>query len=252
MSGKVAYGIHARWQRMCIGLWLGLLLAAGPGVHAAGAPAAQGEKIAWLWDGAVPPAWSTGHVAIVVHHIQLRGDKVLQRPRASSPPLPPGAKVTPVVHVDVYAREPPRDFAAARAVIVKAMLQAASQSNSGWVQLDLEALSSQRTAYLALVREIRAALPPTIKLSVTALAWWCRGPQWLDGIAADEVVPMYFRMGAEGARLKQVLAEQPRRLHARCAGTAGFSMQEPVPAAVAARYGRTYWFDEGGWRTPAP
>jgi hypothetical protein len=129
------------------------------------------------------------------------------------------------------------------------VLAAARASTSGWVQLDLEARPSQRDDYRALVARLRARLPAATRLSVTALAWWCRAPAWLDGLAADEVVPMFFRMGRDNQALRTIVADSPQTLHPLCrAASAGFSRQEPFAAAVVARYRHVYWFDEKGWR----
>ena len=49
--------------------------------------------------------------------------------------------------------------------------------------------------------------------------------------------------------LRGIVATHPALLHPLCrAGSAGFSRQEVFPPAVAARYRRTFWFDEKAWR----
>ncbi len=205
--------------------------------------------IAWLWKDAALPAWSKEKVAVVDRHILLSGDMISQRPGAQPRRLPRGAKVIPVVHVELDLLKPAANLRAASPLIIKAMQSAARATTSGWVQLDLEARPSQRADYRALVQELRAVLPPHIKFSVTALAWWCRSPAWLDDLAADEVVPMFFKMGRDNVALRDVVAQQPMVLHPTCRkGSAGFSRQEPFPPAVIARYAQTYWFDYHGWR----
>lgn len=207
------------------------------------------ERVAWLWDGPAMPAWSQAHVAVVVQHVLLRGNEILVRPRPQAPHLADGTRVTPVVHVEVSAVQAPVLGQRQREVIVRAVRRAADHSSSGWVQLDLEARPSQRAFYVSTLRELRAVLPAQVKLSVTALGWWCRSPDWLDELPVDEVVPMFFRMGRDSAELKRLLAEEPMRLHRLCRqGAAGFSMQEPVDAAIPARYARSYWFDGRRWR----
>jgi hypothetical protein len=205
--------------------------------------------IAWLWKDAAPPAWSQARVAVVDRHILLSGDMVRERPGAKPRRLPAGTEVTPVVHVELDPLRPAVSLRAATPVIITAMKSAALATTSGWVQLDLEARPSQRADYRALVREIRSVLPAKIQLSVTALAWWCRSPAWLDGLAANEVVPMFFKMGRDGEAVRALVALQPSALHPLCrAGSAGFSPQEPFDRAVIARYAQTYWFDYHGWR----
>lgn len=195
------------------------------------------------------PEWSQAHVAVVVQHVLLRGPDILVRPRPQAPLLGPKTLVTPVVHVEMSLVQPPMLAERQRQVIVDAVQRAAERSSSGWVQLDLEARPSQRAFYVATLRELRAALPAETRLSITALAWWCRSPDWLDELPVDEVVPMFFRMGRDGAALRHLLADEPQRLHRQCRqGSAGFSVQEPVDAATVARYDRSYWFDDRRWR----
>ena len=207
------------------------------------------DAIAWLWKDASIPAFSRVAVAVVDRHVWLAGDKVLVRPGARPRALARATAVIPVVHVEIDPLRPPASLRAAEPVVLDAMRSAARASTSGWVQLDLEARPSQRPDYRELVQKIRTALPHEVKLSVTALAWWCRSGAWLDGLAADEVVPMFFRMGRDKAALRGIVARQPGALHPLCrAGSAGFSRQEAFPQEVAARYRRTYWFDETAWK----
>ena len=212
-------------------------------------PGALAQQTAWLWDEAHLPAWSTREAAVLQRHILLSGDDILLRPRKRWPALPPSTLVTPVLHVEVSTVNPPVDIEKSRAIIVSAMMDAAARSSSGWVQLDMEAKPSQRVFYRSLVQDIRTALPPQLKLSVTALAWWCRAPAWLDGLAADEVVPMFFRMGKDSAAMRAILEQSPATLHASCrAGSAGFSPQEPFARAINERYAKNYWFDRYAWK----
>jgi hypothetical protein len=212
-------------------------------------PEPPAGAIAWLWRDAPVPAFSRATIAVVDRHIWLAGDKVLVRPGARPRSLARETRVIPVVHVEIDPLHPPPGLQAAQDTVLAAMQSAARASTSGWVQLDLEARPSQRADYRDLVHRIRAALPGDVRLSVTALGWWCRAPAWLDGLAADEVVPMFFRMGRDNAALRGIVTAQPQLLHPLCrAGSAGFSRQEAFPPGVAARYRRTFWFDERGWR----
>lgn len=212
-------------------------------------PQPPAGAIAWLWRDAPVPAFSHATVAVVDRHVWLAGDKVLVRPGARPQRLARAARVIPVVHVEIDPLHPPAGLAAARDTVLAAMHSAARASTSGWVQLDLEARPSQRADYRDLVHRIRAALPDGMRLSVTALGWWCRAPAWLDGLEADEVVPMFFRMGRDDQALRAIVTAGPGLLHPLCrAGSAGFSRQEAFPPFVAARYRRTFWFDERGWR----
>lgn len=234
------------------GLWRFLitwLLAGSAAVAGAQEARLAAEQIAWLWDKSALPEWSKGHAAVVIEHIHLTGEDVRRRPRLDRPPLLASTRITPVVHVEISTVRPPVGLERSRELILDAMRRATTLSTSGWVQLDMEARPSHRNFYHSLVKDIKATLPPTIRLSVTALAWWCRSGAWLDGLAADEVVPMVFRMGKDAELLRQIWSEAPERLHLRCrAGAIGQAVQEPLAADVSKRYGRIYAFDAKHWR----
>jgi len=193
----------------------------------------------------MPPPDATAW-AVTVTQMRLTPDGIDERPRLRGYPAPDGRPVTPVIHVDPL---PAREAGSAlndiqQTAIVARVLDAASRSTSGWVQFDFEAVPSQRDSYHALVRRLRAALPASTKLSVTLLAWQCRSRAWMDPIAADEVVPMFFRLGRDAARWQKELADGARTLHPRCRNeAAGFSPQDTPPAEWQRRWPKRYWFN---------
>lgn len=210
-------------------------------------------NIPWIWDRNWSAHAQAVEVALLVDNLELRGNVLRQRPRLQSPPIFASTLVTPVVHVEYSLLEPPLEPGAFNDVIRDRVLAAASRSTSGWVQLDFEARPSGREAYLRLVHSIRQLLPERIRLSVTVLAWWCQGGAWLDTLDADEVVPMFFRMGRDASRLRALLQNTPAMLHPRCSnGAIGLSRQEPQLNNVTARYARRYWFDYKGWKEISP
>jgi hypothetical protein len=112
------------------------------------------------------------------------------------------------------------------------------------VQVDFDAVESQRRLYLDLLRAIRAALDRDLPLSMTALASWCAGDRWLQNAPVDEIVPMLFRMGADadflrGAARSKLLFDQ------RCRDAVGVSLDEPVDVAPQSR--RVYYFNPNSW-----
>lgn len=238
--------VNWKWRLIMVGVATGLVSAT---VADAQESRRNTEQIAWLWDKSALPEWSQRHAAVVVEHIHLTGDDVRSRPRLDSAPLLASTRVTPVVHVEVSTVNPPVGIERSRAHILRSMRRAADLSTSGWIQLDMEARPSQREFYHSLVREIKDNLPSTIQLSVTALAWWCRSPAWLDALAADEVVPMVFRMGKDAESLRRMWSTAPGKLHPRCRyGAIGQAMQEPLAENASGRYSKIYSFDAKHWR----
>jgi hypothetical protein len=106
------------------------------------------------------------------------------------------------------------------------------------VQLDFEVRRSQRAFWLEVVQSVRAALPIGVRLSVTALASWCHGDRWLAQAPADEIVPMYFRLGSRRAEFER--RTMAGAMDPRCAAAHGVADDEPPwPVALP---GRRYVF----------
>jgi hypothetical protein len=115
------------------------------------------------------------------------------------------------------------------------------------VQIDFDAVESERPFYRALVREARAVLGPTTPLSITALASWCAQDRWMDDLPVDEAVPMLFRMGPINQPYVG-LARSPSAASRGCRGSLGTSLDEPLHVRAAGR--RVYVFNASAW-TPA-
>ncbi len=221
-------------------LWAALLLSGL--AHAA-------DDIPWIWHSSSAPAQAS-EVAVLLDHLVLSGNDIQIRPRRRMLVVGKATRVTAVVHVQTDARHPPTLGPRQSQAIIAAMTAASRQSTSGWVQLDFEALQSQRTFYLALVAAVRRQIPPNTKLSVTVLASWCQQAGLLAKIEADEVVPMFFHMGAATDDYRARLLQNTERLDPRCRNqAAGFAVQEAPPRVVQQRYTRRYWFNFKNWDT---
>lgn len=207
---------------------------------------AGGEDIAWVWDHQAPPlrarAW-----AVTVTQLQLQGEGLHERARLRRLPPPEGRAVTPVVHVEQAPRATPGPLTPAQlSGIARRVHDAAATSTSGWVQLDFEARPSQRDSYHALVRQIRQDLPPRLRLSVTLLAWQCRSAAWIAPLAADELVPMFFRLGAQREAWMAMARDGGARLQPRCRAAAGFAPDALAPGQPPSwqrQWPRRYWFN---------
>jgi hypothetical protein len=217
--------------------------------------AALSERgVAWIWPASNGPA-ATGapayrEAAVLVETLVIHADGVERMPRTQPLVLPVDVRFLPVLHVEAAADAPDALSEAQQRTLVAAFLRHADEAaeGAGMLQLDFEAPRRQRAAYQALVARIRAALPPRLKLSVTALAHWCTESDWLDRLPADEVVPMLYRLGPNAAQWRQRWLRDGQGLAARCRGPAiGFATNDPPPAALLARTPRPYWFDESAW-----
>lgn len=209
----------------------------------------EARMLLWVWDrpqlfSALPEA--TG-VAYLHATVRLSGTESRTSWRQWPLRIAPGATVVPVVHVALDNLSPsPLDDAQQQA-IAAAVEHAAKQGNrSGWVQLDFEARRSQRDAYVTLLRRLQPLREGGTRISATALASWCMGDPWLPAGLLDEIVPMYFRMGAESARIRQRLGATGAATVPACRDAAGLMLGEDWPALRDVK--RRYVFHAGSWK----
>lgn len=203
----------------------------------------------WYWDrpaAKLPAPPPDIGAAVVVTHVLLSGAGHLRQTRRSTLRLPETTSILPVIHVEIDRAQPFAGNTMQRNALRDAVVDAASRGNAPWVQLDFEVRRSEREFWRTSVETTKAALPETVRLSVTALASWCYGDRWLGDISADEVVPMYFRLGRSRSDYEARSAAgipEPR-----CAQAHGLADDEPLwPQALP---GRRYLFL--GHRTQRP
>lgn len=211
-------------------------------------PASGATEIAWVWHDSDAPSQGFTEAAVLVETLVLRDSGVERMPRTRPLVLPGGMTVTPVIHVEARTGARVALAPAQKRAVLEALERHAAAATAGRLQLDFEAPARLRAAYVDLVREARERLPARLRLSVTALAAWCTQGDWLDALAADEIVPMLYRMGPASAAWRARWTAADARLHARCrAGAAGYSVQDPPDAPLLAGVARRYWFNERNW-----
>jgi hypothetical protein len=186
-------------------------------------------------------------VAAVVVSVEIAGHDIRVRPARAPLRLRADTWRLPVVHVDALtAWRPVLDDAAADA-LVAVVVEAARRGRVRAVQVDFEAVPSQRAFYAGVLRRVRAQLPHA-RLSITALASWCLDDRWLGGLPVDEVVAMAFRLGPRAAasteRVRRTIAATPRWREPACDAT-GVAADEP-PIALPAT-GTQYLFSPRAW-----
>jgi hypothetical protein len=168
--------------------------------------------------------------------------EVRSRPRLQPMQVPPATRVIAVVRMEM--REGTPISPELQADVVSAILRSARRPGISALQLDFDAVRSQRAFYADVIRQVRREMPPGMPLSVTALASWCAYDRWLAGLPIDEAVPMLFRMGKE-----QSLFRSPQRRplirEPLCAKSLGVSDDEPWPDELGGK--RLYVFDPRPW-----
>ena len=180
-------------------------------------------------------------VAFLAKTITLRGDKVVVRPRLQPLKLPDGTKTIAVVRIETDRTDLPSLSPTQLSQIVR---EIRDSSVSSVVQIDFDATISERNFYRSLLETLRRDLPASTGLSITALASWCAGDDWLSDLPIDEAVPMLFRLGVEQRQFHRRL-ETGRAFESRmCRNSAGVSTDEPVNTPPV---NRLYIFSPKPW-----
>jgi hypothetical protein len=183
-------------------------------------------------------------VAYLAATVTLRRDDVFVTPRRNPLALDEGTRRVAVVHVETDHAEAPLLNAAQMRRFVDVLATFGGRFSHDMMQVDFEALASQRTFYIEALAELRRRLPDTA-ISVTALASWCFTESWTGRLAADEVVPMLFRMGYDGRRLRRHFVDGGDFRSASCRSSLGVATDELPPALPPGR--RIYAFSPRRW-----
>jgi hypothetical protein len=182
-------------------------------------------------------------VAYLAKTVYLRNDRVVTRPRMQSLSLPAGVKVIAVIRIETDRAD--------RAQLTTGQIENTASEVAGLaqlpnvtaVQIDFDATMSEREFYRALLKQVREKLPSSMPLSITALASWCSGDNWLKDLPIDEAVPMLFRLGVESRQFASRL-KSGETFPAPCHDAAGISTDEPISLPAVKR---VYLFNPKGW-----
>ncbi|HKS26615.1 MAG TPA: DUF3142 domain-containing protein [Pyrinomonadaceae bacterium] len=221
-----------------------------------GAPPAPGARMAsfpklflWAWERPEQLEFINPRevgVAFLSRTIYLRGDKVIERPRMQPLKVSPGTTLIAVVRIETVRDEPPTLSDETRAKVAEALLEASRAPQVRALQIDFDALKSERAFYTKLLQDVRQRLPQEMPLSITALASWCVDDNWLDGLPIDEAVPMLFQMGLDEQRIKSYLKQGGELQSPVCRLSKGVSTDELIEL-VPERARRTYFFNAKPW-----
>ena len=202
------------------------------------------EVILWAWERPEDLTFVNTEkvgVAFLAKTIYLGGDKVVVKPRLQPLKLAPGTKLVAVVRIETDRKEPPSLSAVQ---LQRTAEEIFKLSEISVVQVDFDATVSERNFYRSLLTHVRYELPSSIKLSMTALASWCAGDDWLRDLPVDEAVPMLFRMGVEKNVFQRRLDQRQQFESSICRATAGVSVDEPIDVPPV---NRLYIFNPERW-----
>jgi hypothetical protein len=236
------------WQRYVV--TAAALLAAGL-APAPLRPQATPNLVLWAWERPEDLTFAGPGVtvAVLAGTVTLSGPDVLAKPRLQPARVTTAQRIAGVVHVEIDRARPVQWTDAQRTRAAAAVLALLRDPRFAEAQIDFEVRASQRSVLLDLVRDVRAGLPAGTRLSMTALASWCDTETWVDDAAADEIVPMLFRMGPNGEPVRQRLANGGDFRLERCRTAIGVATDTPPDGIPAGR--RVWLFNPAPWTQDA-
>ncbi|MCO6510373.1 MAG: hypothetical protein J5I65_06235 [Aridibacter famidurans] len=170
------------------------------------------SRMLWAWERPedlrfIDP--DTTGVAFLAQTITLENGDVVLRGRRQPLQVPNGAYVMAVTRVETSKgrgeRAEMNDEQLRRtADLIRRTVQL---PNVRSVQVDFDAVVSERDFYRKLLETLRKDLPAEMPLSITSLASWCVGDRWFGELPVDEVVPMAFEMGTDEHKIRSFLKD---------------------------------------------
>jgi hypothetical protein len=202
----------------------------------------------WVWERPEDLRFiNTSEVglAILAKTIILGPEGLAVRPRMQPVSYPPGTAVIATVRIEMKPGSAPALKPEVRGEIVKQILRLTVDHSPDAIQVDFDALLSQRSLYRELLSDLRSRLPSTTRLSMTALASWCLGDDWVSTLPVDEAVPMLFRLGVDRDHVTRHIRGGGDFRDRICRCSTGISMDEMPARLLSGR--RLYVFNPEPW-----
>lgn len=210
-------------------------------------------KILWAWERPEDLRFIDTKqygVAFLAQTITLETDNVLPKPRRQPLETAPGTYIIAVTRIETKKGSAERptftpEMATKVASLVKNTLEL---PNVKGVQIDFDAVVSERSFYRSMMKELKKQLPPETPLTMTSLASWCTGDAWFNDFPVDEAVPMAFQMGADDEKIKNYLRNGNDWNETLCRGSYGISVDEPLGVELKPNR-RVYYFSNSAWKS---
>lgn len=209
------------------------------------------KKILWAWERpedlrSIDPR-NIG-VAFLSQTLRLENEDVLRIPRRQPLDVVPTTYLIAVTRIET-SRDPAKQavFSSDQTrKIVDFLKKTLELPNVVELQIDFDAIGSERDPYKRLIIETRRSVGPDARLSITALASWCLGDRWLEDLPIDEAIPMLFDIGNPEREIRESLAGGNDWPEPKCRSSYGVSINAPRVAGL--KPDRTvYYFKSSSW-----
>lgn len=230
----------------------GLFLSCAPKVRTdAGTGRQMPGKILWAWERPEDLRFLDPQefgVAFLAQTLVLNNDGVDFRPRRQPLEVKPETYLIAVTRIetDKSADGRPVFSEEQRTKVVNFVKNSLQLPRVRAIQIDFDALVSERPFYRELLTDLRKNLPENTPLTMTALASWCLGDGWFGDLPVDEAVPMAFVMGADSRPVRDFLKQGNDWREPLCRRSYGLSVDDPVAAEFKPDR-RFYYFKSKAW-----
>lgn len=211
------------------------------------------RRVLWAWERPEDLLFIDANeygVAFLAQTVFLEEDRVIPKARRQPLAVPDGAYVIAVTRIETNKETAKRPkMTSEMAEKIAALIRGTTDlPNVRALQIDFDAVSSEREFYRMLIREVRQQAPGGMPLTMTSLASWCTGDAWFNDFPVDEAVPMAFRMGADEEKVRTYLRNGNDWREPLCRGSYGLSVDDPPVDGIKPGR-RIYLFSNGPWTT---
>lgn len=208
-------------------------------------------KILWAWERPEDLRFldvKKFGVAFLAQTLFLEQDQVVYNPRRQPLKLAPETYLIAVTRIETSRDNLKRPILSEeqKNKVVNYIKKTLELPNIKAVQIDFDALSSERNFYRNLVNDLKKDLPENFPLSITALTSWCVGDAWFNDFPVDEAVPMAFDMGADDKTIRDFLSREKDWNEPLCQASYGISIDEPLHVNFKPNR-RFYYFKSKSW-----
>lgn len=187
-------------------------------------------------------------VAFLAQTLILQGDEVAFQPRRQPIQFSLGTYLIAVTRIETSRDSEKRSSLSEnqRKNIVQYLKKSIELPGVKAVQIDFDAVASERGFYRDLITETRSSIEPSISLTITALTSWCLGDKWLEGLPIDDAVPMLFDIGPSRKEVTALVERGDDWNEPKCRNSYGLSVNEP-PITGLKKGRRIYLFKSAAW-----
>jgi hypothetical protein len=206
--------------------------------------------ILWAWEREEDLRFLDSDKIGVAFHAQtifLQGEEVILKPRRQPLQVSENTYLIAVTRIETSKQNRPvlseKQLSETNDLILKTL----QLKNIKSLQIDFDAVVSERDFYRKLLKDLRPKLSLEVPLTMTALGSWCMADNWLNDLPVDEAIPMLFDMGTEDKSVKSFLASNKDWNEPLCRTSYGLSINQPLEYNFLPNR-RFYYFSSNSWK----